>query len=128
MLSGEFFGFGMVGVENCGCGYTGDEFSFRDETVCDTSGADYSEADVFLVGLSELCGRNSFGSREIYDLAEFFEVVELSLPVGADCEDVDVVFLDVVDFLSEVVFDDNFVGVSGLTDSFDAFEDVVADV
>lgn len=53
------------------------------------------------------------GSLEVDDLAMVFQIVELSFPVGADRENVDMVLLDVAEFLAYGFLDDNLVGEAG---------------
>ena len=101
---------------------------FGHETMGDTSAADDANAiDVLALG-TEHGTADAFGAGQIDDLAGFVEVVELAYPVAADGEDVDIVLLDIVDLLTEVVLDDDFVGVACGLDGFDSLEDVVAHV
>src|SRR3712207_2558745 len=60
-----------------------------------------------------LGARDAFGALKINHFAELSQVIELASPVGTHRKDVDTVALDVVDFLSFVLLDDDFVGQSG---------------
>ena len=59
--------------------------------------------------LADLGAGHALGPREIDDLAVGVEIVELADPVGADRENVDIVFADVVDLLALVLLDDDLV-------------------
>ncbi len=128
MLRGEGFGLSPIGIEDgyhlCPIHYLG----FGHETMGDATTADDAYAvDVLALG-TEHGATDAFGAGQIDDLAVFVEVVELALPIAADGEDVDIVLLDVVDLLTEVVLNDDFVGVACGLDGLDTLEDVVAHI
>ena len=128
MLRGKGFGLSPIGIEDgyylCPIHHLG----FGHETMGDATTADDANAiDVLALG-TEHGTADAFGAGQIDDLAVFVEVVELALPIAADGEDVDIVLLDVVDLLTEVILDDDFVGVACGLDGFDTLEDVVADI
>ena len=128
MLRGKGLSLSPIGIQD---GYylcSIHHLCFGHETMGDTTTADDANAiDVLALG-TEHGAADAFGTRQIDDLAVFVEVVELAYPVAADGEDVDIVLLDVVDLLTEVVLDDDFVGVASGLDGLDTLEDVVAHI
>ena len=77
---------------------------------------------------TELCAGDTLGAWQIDHLAVLIQVVELSLPVGPDSEDIDIILLDIVDLLTYIVFDDDLIGISGCFDVLDTLQDIVPDV
>ena len=65
---------------------------------------------------------------EVAHLAEVFQVIEFPLPIRAQDEKIDAVFLDVLDLLPDVILDDDLVGKAGLFDVLDTRHQGVHDV
>ena len=105
-----------------------DESGLGHKTAGNAPGADDTNPQLRTGLGTELGAGDTLGAGQIDDLAIFFQIVEMALPVAADGEDVDIVFLDVVDLLTEIVFDDNLIGITGGPDGFDALKHVVTDV
>ena len=128
MLRGKGLSLSPIGIQDgyhlCPIHHLG----FGHETMGDATTADDANAiDVLALG-TEHGAADAFGAGQIDDLAVFVEVVELAYPVAADGEDIDIVLLDIVDLLTEVVLDDDFVGIACGLDGLDSLEDVVAHV
>lgn len=49
-------------------------------------------------------------------------------PVGADSEDVDIVFEDIINLLTHIVLDDNLVYKARSLNSLDTLQDIVANI
>ena len=89
---------------------------------------DDADAHHLALLLAELGGGDALRAGQIDHLAVLAEVVEMAFPVGAHGEDVDIVLLDVVDFLTHIVLDDDLIGQARGPDGLNALEHVVADV
>ena len=94
--------------------------------MCHTSATYNADADGLLTVVTQHGRGNPFCARQIDHLTELVEVVELPLPVGADGEDIDVIFLYVVNLLTYIIFDDDLVGQSCRLDGLHSFQYVVA--
>ena len=115
-----------IGIETSTYLYPIHYGGFGGETLSYSSASNHSYLH-FGCGLCTKHGTAyAFGAWEIHYLCKFVKVIELAFPVGSDGEDVYVVFLDVVDLLSYIVFDDDFVGIACCLDGFYPLEDVVA--
>ena len=101
-----------------------DELRLRDEPSGDASGSDDSDPDGNLF-LSQHCTGDSLCSWQIDNLAEFLHVVEISFPVRAYREDIDIVSLDIINLLALVLFNDHLVGIPRILDSLDPFHHTV---
>ena len=121
---------GLVGhdVEDT-CHLNGiDEMGLGHEATGDAARTDHADAHNLALLLAQLRGGDSLRAGQVDHLAVFAEVVEVALPVGAHGEDVDVVFLDVVDLLAHIVLDDDLVGQARGLHGLHALEHVVAHV
>ena len=101
---------------------------FLREALGNTAAANNADRHRFLVLVAQLRRGNAFRAGQVHDIAEFIEVIELAFPIGTYREDIDIVFLDIVNFLPDIVLDNHQVGKARSTHGFDTFEHVVADI
>ena len=62
---------------------------------------------------ADFSARNTLGAFKISNLAKLGKVIEVTLPIGPNSEDVYAIALDVVNFLAFVFFNNNLVGDAG---------------
>ena len=103
-----------------------DECGFGNETTGDVAATGDAHPDDCLFLLAQHCRRDALGAGKIYNLAILAKVIELAFPIASYGKDVDIVLLDVVDFLAKVVFYYYLVGEACRFYSLNPFEDVVA--
>ena len=121
---------GMVGHEVVDARHLDgiDEVALGHKAAGDAACTDNTDAHHLALLLAELGGGDALRAGQIDHLAVLAEVVEMAFPVGAHGEDVDIVLLDVVDFLTHIVLDDDLIGQARGPDGLNALEHVVADV
>ena len=73
-------------------------------------------------------GGDALGAGEINDLAIFVQIIKLAFPVGTNGEDVYIVFLNVVNLLTEIVFYDYLIGQACGLNGLDTLKHVIAHV
>lgn len=127
-FAGKGFGSGRIGVQDRDDLGTADDLRLGDEPPRNTAGADNSDAECLLGLLAELSAGDAFRTRKVDNLAILIQVIELPYPVRSDGEDIDIVFLDIINLLAGVVLNDNLVGKTRCLDSFDPLQDVVTDI
>ena len=96
------------------------EFCLDDKAAGDPPIADYADAVDVVPALAQSRAGNIFRALKVNDFAVFVQIVELPDPIRTDREDVDVVALNVDDFLPDVLFDDNFVREARFLHVFDS--------
>ena len=68
------------------------------------------------------------GSLQVDDGAVFFQIVEISLPIGTDGKDIGSIFLDIVNLLPFIFFHDDLVGKSRLLHALNSFRKGLFDI
>ena len=86
------------------------------------------DRDGLLGFITELRRGDALRTRQVHDLAEFVEVIELAFPIRTYRKDIDVVFLNVINLLADIVLDNHLVGKARCAYSLDTFQHVVADI
>ncbi len=127
-LFGEGVGLGLVGIEDGDDICPAHNLGFRYEPAGYPAGTDDTDLADILRFLTELRAGNALGARKIDHLAVLVQVVELSLPVGPDGEDIDIILLDIVNLLPNIVLDDDLIGISGCFDGLDTLQDIIAHI
>ena len=108
--------------------HTADVACLRHEPPGDAPAADEAHADDFMIVDPPHGTGDALRPLEVAHLAEVFQVIEFSLPIGAQDEKIDAVFLDVLDLLPDMVLDNDLIGEAGLLDVLDARHQGVHDV
>ncbi len=127
-FSGEGLCSGRIGIQDRNDLSSADNLRLGHEAPRDAAGADDADAIGILCLLTKLSTRDAFRTREVDYLAVLVQVVELPYPVRADGEDIDIVFLDIINLLAYIVLDDDFVGIPRRLHGLNAFQDIVPGV
>lgn len=127
-FSGEGLCSGRIGIQDRDDLSSADNLRLGHEAARDAAGADDADATGILSLLTKLSTRDAFCSRKIDYLAVLVQIVELPYPVRADGEDIDIVFLDIINLLAYIVLDDDFVSITRRLHGLNAFQDIVPGV
>ena len=128
ILPGKLFSDATIGIVGVHDFHRIHHFTFRNKPLSNTTCANNANTDIFLHFFAQHRRRYSLGPRQIHHLAIFVQVVEFSFPVGTNSKYIHIIFLDIIYFLSEVVFDDYFICQPCCFYRFHAFKHVVSHI
>ena len=96
-----------------------------DKALCDSTCTNHTYSDILLQILTEHRRRNPFRSRQIDYLTEFFQIVELTFPVRSDSKDINFIFLYIINLLTDIIFNDDFVCQTCCPDCIYALQHII---
>ena len=71
---------------------------------------------------------NALRTRQINDLTELFQIVKLTFPVRTYSENIHIILLDIINFLSYIVFNNDLIGIASSFNCFYTLQDIIADI
>ncbi len=78
--------------------------------------------------ISKFSGRYALCTRQIHYFAILFKIIKLSFPIRSNSKNIYIIFLNIINFLTDIILYNNFIGITGTSHGFNTLQHIISNI